>query len=133
MSARCQTYEGCRGEGVLDDLSDSGSGRTVYCDCDAGKELHAIEQPATGSSPSPGGSVSQLDCAPTGAPGVEQPGEGRGLSGIHDFWKREGLIGSREIEAVDDSFNFERWAEIREERSDKMVRDRGSRIPGVDR
>lgn len=36
---RCASYEGCMGTGVLDDLSDSGSGRTVYCDCAAGREL----------------------------------------------------------------------------------------------
>lgn len=36
---RCASYEGCGGRGYLDDPQDSGSGRTVYCDCAAGVEL----------------------------------------------------------------------------------------------
>lgn len=43
MSERCKPYEGCMGTGVLDDLSDSGSGRTVYCDCVAGIALQIKE------------------------------------------------------------------------------------------
>lgn len=39
----CGMYEGCRGEGYLDDSTDSGSGRTVYCDCAAGKALEKFE------------------------------------------------------------------------------------------
>lgn len=35
----CASYEGCRGDGCLCDLSDSGSGREVYCDCAAGMVL----------------------------------------------------------------------------------------------
>ncbi len=37
---RCQSFEGCRGTGALTDLSDSGSGSQVYCECPAGKALY---------------------------------------------------------------------------------------------
>lgn len=36
---RCRSYEGCHGQGWDWDSSDSGSGRTVYCDCEAGDAL----------------------------------------------------------------------------------------------
>jgi hypothetical protein len=33
------TFEGCHGTGYLTDLSDSGSGASVYCDCPAGRAV----------------------------------------------------------------------------------------------
>lgn len=164
MTTRCQTYEGRYGEGVLDDPEDSGSGCTVYCDCEAGKELQAIERPAREiswrcldcfaegvqseggieheqwtahevrhfiSSPSPGGSVSQLDMAPSGSPGVEQPGEGRVLEDA-EMWR---ALGPARYEVVERGVDYghRSIAERSEDRADKMVRDRGGRIPGIDR
>ena len=38
---RCTPHEGCKGQGWDWDATDSGSGRTVYCDCLAGRELRA--------------------------------------------------------------------------------------------
>ena len=35
----CASYEGCAGRGICD----SGSGRTVYCDCAAGVALRELE------------------------------------------------------------------------------------------
>lgn len=39
----CKSFEGCHGDGWIYDLSDSGSGRTCYCDCQAGTALQAKE------------------------------------------------------------------------------------------
>lgn len=41
----CKSFEWCRGDGWTYDLSDSGSGRTCYCDCEAGKNLELRENP----------------------------------------------------------------------------------------
>jgi hypothetical protein len=38
-SRECLEFEGCHGEGWEWDLTDSGSGAQVYCDCPAGKRL----------------------------------------------------------------------------------------------
>jgi hypothetical protein len=35
----CESYEGCGGRGWIYDPTDSGSGRTCYCDCPAGERL----------------------------------------------------------------------------------------------
>lgn len=42
--SRCEIWYGCRGEGWRWDLCDSGSGRQVYCDCQAGLELRARDR-----------------------------------------------------------------------------------------
>lgn len=39
----CEEYEGCQGLGYHYDAEDSGSGRTVYCDCPIGIELRLEE------------------------------------------------------------------------------------------
>lgn len=39
QTRRCRAYEGCHGQGWDWDATDEGSGRTVYCDCEAGQEL----------------------------------------------------------------------------------------------
>lgn len=46
----CQSYEGCHGYGYLDDLTDSGSGRMVYCDCPAGTNLKTTDEARIGLS-----------------------------------------------------------------------------------
>jgi len=38
-SRTCGSYEGCGGRGWTYDPTDSGSGRTCYCDCAAGDRL----------------------------------------------------------------------------------------------
>jgi len=44
--ARCMIFEGCCGRGWRWDPEDDGSGRTVYCDCEAGDELAKREREA---------------------------------------------------------------------------------------
>lgn len=39
----CEPYEGCRGTGSRNDLTDDGSGAQVYCDCAAGRALRVSE------------------------------------------------------------------------------------------
>lgn len=41
----CESYEGCCGRGWIYDLTDSGSGRTCYCDCAAGRRLRIEDEP----------------------------------------------------------------------------------------
>lgn len=42
----CESYEGCCGRGWICDPTDSGSGRTCYCDCAAGDRLRIEERPS---------------------------------------------------------------------------------------
>jgi hypothetical protein len=52
MKERCFSYEGCHGEGWLWDATDSGSGRQVYCDCEAGEALKRLDNTAPTRAPS---------------------------------------------------------------------------------
>lgn len=44
VKTACVAPFGCHGSGSTTDLTDSGSGRQVYCDCAAGRELQRIEK-----------------------------------------------------------------------------------------